>query len=153
MATDKIIKEAASQLFTQRVAFLALRVAQAVAGDSPDAENRAERADYAAYIFRGEEKILLLTLHVVVASDAITAALDGGSAADVKDEDIEAALESIWDARALAFGAVSMQLQKAQRLVDEVWSAVQVAKDAAFEAQEAVTSLKTQPQAKATKKE
>ncbi len=100
MATDKIIKEAADPAFCQRVAFLAIRMANDTAGDSPDEAS----SYYANRVLSGSERVGLLVMHVIAASAAISDALDNGTAADVSDDDIEAALKDIWSARASALG-------------------------------------------------
>jgi hypothetical protein len=110
MATGKIIKEAIVQEFVQRVAFLALRAAQDVASESPDTANHEARVMYADRVFRGEDRAVLLTLHIVAASDPIRTALEDGTHDDVQDSDIEAALGAVWDARANAFGGMAMDM-------------------------------------------
>jgi hypothetical protein len=109
-ATDKIIREAVNQAFCQRVAFMALRVAQAVAGESPDTPNHDNRRAYADKVFRGDDKAIGLTLHVVAASEAVSNALESGTAENVQDLDIENALKTIWDSRSKAYQGISIDL-------------------------------------------
>jgi hypothetical protein len=109
-ATDKIIQEAINQAFCQRIAFMALRVAQSVTGESPDTPNYDNRRAYADKIFRGDDKAISLTLHVVAASEAVAKALEAGTSEDVQDLDIENALKAIWDARATAHQGISIDL-------------------------------------------
>lgn len=125
MPSSAIIQKAIDQEFTQRVAFCALRAAQNVASESPDTPNHEARVMYADRVFRGEDKVALLTLHVVAASPTIEAALQDGDASDVEDSDIDAALGAIWDARANAFGGMvvdkaSFTLQALNKIKIEV---------------------------------
>lgn len=126
MATDKIIKEATNPIFAQRVALLAIRMAHDVAGESPDDPTADARSLYANTILRGEERALLLVMHVIAASDAIASTLENGTAEDVQDTDIEAALEEVWDARARAATVGDLMYAKAQRVIGE---ATQVRED------------------------
>jgi hypothetical protein len=125
-ATNKIIKEAVSLEFTQRVAFIALQSAQDVASESPDTENHANRVAYADRIFRGEEKALSLALHIVGASPEIMAALEEGTQDDVQDEDIINTFGAIWNARANAYGTgahtepANQMLSQMLRIRDEM---------------------------------
>jgi hypothetical protein len=116
MPTNKIIEHAASKVFCQRVAFLALRAAHKAAKETP---NDITRMAYSEFVFRGGEKAVLLALHVVAASDAISAALEGGDPDAVQDSDIEAALAEIWAMRSAAFGAADNQVMQMRRMVDE----------------------------------
>lgn len=138
MATGKIIKEAIVQELVQRVAFLALRAAQDVASESPDTANHEARVMYADRVFRGEDKAVLLTLHIVAASDAIAAALEDGTHEDVQDSDIEAALGAVWDARANAFGGMAM---------DTISFALQELKKTSIEVESMVLEARNQRQA------
>ena len=117
MASDKIIEAAADPAFCQRVAYIALRVANEIAGESPDTEGSLERMTYAEQIFRGEDKALLLTLHVVAAEGKISDALQNGGAAEVQDLDIENALKAIWDTRAAAYAATNHNLQLIKKIM------------------------------------
>jgi hypothetical protein len=120
VASEKVIKEAANPLFCQRVAFLALLYAQQqVEKASPDGEDTADLI-YARQIFRGEEKALLLTLHVVAANTEITDALENGTAADVQDGSITAALEAIWSSRAQAFAATDLAMGQMRHVMSEI---------------------------------
>ena len=118
MPTNKIIEQAASKVFCQRVAFLAMRAAHKAAKETP---NDITRMAYSEFVFRGGEKAVLLALHVVAASDAISAALEGGDGDPdaVQDSDIEAALAEIWAIRSAAFGAADMQVVQMRSLTNE----------------------------------
>lgn len=121
MSTNNVIKKAVTLAFTQRIAYMALRFAQKVAEESPDTPNHDVRMIYADQVFRGEDKALLLTLHVVAAAPGIATALDSDDSTieDVNDADIEAGLEAIWDSRSIAYSVVNMNLRKAEEIVIE----------------------------------
>jgi hypothetical protein len=107
MSTKKIIDAASKPDFYTRVAFIALKAAQNVATEDPATPNHAARVAYASRLFTGEDKALLLALHIAASNPTIAAALDSGGGDAVPDEDIEFVLGSIWDARANAFAAMS----------------------------------------------
>jgi hypothetical protein len=130
MPTANIIEQAANKVFCQRVAFLAMRAAHKAAKETP--EDLTYMA-YAEHIFRGGEKAVLLTLHVVAASDTISAALESGGADAVQDADIEAALQDIWAMRSAAFGAAEGQLVQMRRIADEAAHHAEDVKNAASE--------------------
>jgi hypothetical protein len=75
-----------------------------------------ERATYADMIYRGDERALLLTLHVVASSDEICTALEGGTQADVLDEDILLAIRTVWQPRSMAAAAIRSDLQRANEI-------------------------------------
>jgi hypothetical protein len=134
MPSNKLIQEAANKLFCQRVAFLAMRAAHEAAKEAPD---DLARMAYAEFVFRGEERAVLLAMHVVAASDAVRVALEEGGADAVQDTDIENALRDIWALRSAAFGATNMQVRKMQELVAQVTKAVDEAQSAAVEVRQA----------------
>ena len=101
MPVEQIIAATAKPAFYTRVAFLALRAAQAISSEAEDTPNHEHRVYYAGVIFRGDDKVLNLAMHIVSATQSISAALEAGT--EVSDTDIETALASIWDARANAF--------------------------------------------------
>ena len=116
MPSQKILTEAANKVFCQRVAFIAFQVASKVAGESPDTPNHLERAHYAEHIFRGEEKALLLTMHVVASSPEICALLEEGGQDTVGDDMLTAAVEAVWEPRAMACGAIHSEVQRVREL-------------------------------------
>src|SRR5580765_7681782 len=105
-----LVSKVTDLAFCQKVAFAAMRAAQKVATESPDTPNHVVRAAYADRVFRGEDKAALLAAHVAVANTNVAAALEAGE--EVQDSDIAMALDSIWDARAAAFGSADVYLTK-----------------------------------------
>lgn len=102
-ATRDIIAAASDPVFYTRVAFIALKTAQNVASEDPAYPNHAIRKAYAGRVFRGEDKALLIALHVVAVNNVVADALVTGGGDAVPDGDIEYVLSTIWDARANAF--------------------------------------------------
>lgn len=131
MATDKIIQEATDLVFCQRVALLAIRMASDVSGESPDTPNHEARLAYANQVFRGDDKAMLLVMHIIAANDAIAEALDNGTAADVQDTHIQEALRDIWDPRSTSFAVTDIQFNKAQTIVEEAFKVQQESKNIA----------------------
>jgi hypothetical protein len=117
MASEKIMQAVADKLFCQRVAFVAMQVAARSTGEPPETPNYANRVAYANMVFRGDERALLLAVHVVSASSDIGAALEAGS--EVTDEQLALALEAIWDTRATAFGSVNNELVRSYQAINE----------------------------------
>jgi hypothetical protein len=109
--------EIADKLFCQRVAYAAMQIAQRATGEPPETPNYANRVAYANMVFRGDERALLLAVHVVSASSDIGAALEAGS--EVTDEQLALALEAIWDTRATAFGSVNNELVRSYQAINE----------------------------------
>ena len=103
MSSTEVVTAASDPLFYSRVAFISLKVAQAVASEADTQPNHANRVGYSNRVFRGDDNAILLAQHVASSNPTIAAALESG--AEVPDADIEFALSSIWDARANAFGA------------------------------------------------
>lgn len=101
MATNDIISAATDPVFYTRVAFIALKAAQNVANEAPSTPNHANRAAYAGRVLTGEDKSLLLALHIAASNPTIASTLEAGN--DVPDSDLEYAMGQIWDARANAF--------------------------------------------------
>lgn len=124
MPSSKAIQEASSKTFCQRVAVLAMRMAHQSAVASPD--DLAQMA-YAEHVFRGDERAVVLAMHVVAASAPVAAALETGVDA-VTDDAIELALQEIWPLRVAAFGATSMQLFKTRQLVNDAIVAAEALK-------------------------
>jgi hypothetical protein len=105
MATSDIIAAASSPVFYTRVAFIALKSAQAVASEDPGTANHANRAAYAGRVLTGNDKALLIALHIAAANATIAGTLETSGGEAVPDGDIEFAMGQIWDARANAFAA------------------------------------------------
>jgi hypothetical protein len=103
MSTTDIVTAASDPMFYTRVAFIALKAAQNVASEDPATTNHANRVAYANKIFRGDDKGLLIALHIVASNPTIAAALESSGGSAVSDNDIEFAMNSIWNARANAF--------------------------------------------------
>lgn len=103
MATKDIIAAASAPVFYTRVAFIALKAAQNVSSEDPATPNHAARIAYAGRVLTGDDKALLIALHIAASNPTIAGTLeaDGGDA--VPDGDIEYAMGQIWDARANAF--------------------------------------------------
>jgi|SRR5262245_7625732 len=117
MPSGKIIAAAVDPAFCQRVAFLALRTAHAIATDTPD---DIDRLLYAQQVFRGDDKTVLLVYHVVAASEEIAGALESGDDQGVTDEMIMEALEQVWTARATAYAAANVQGRRVVELINQV---------------------------------
>ncbi|WP_046869348.1 hypothetical protein [Microvirga massiliensis] len=105
MATRDIIAAASQPTFYTRVSFLALKTAQNVASEDPSTPNHANRLAYANRVLRGEDKALLLALHIAAANNVIAGGLEEVGESAIPDADIEFVLSTIWDARANAFAA------------------------------------------------
>ncbi|MER8619160.1 hypothetical protein NKG99_20370 [Mesorhizobium sp. M1409] len=105
MATKDIIAAASDPIFYTRVAFLALKAAQQVASEDPATANHANRIHYAGLVMTGQDKALLLALHIVAANATIANEIENIGGDAVPDGDIEFVLASIWDSRANAFAA------------------------------------------------
>ena len=116
MPSERIIQTASDKMFCQRVAFIAFQVAEEVTGELPETPNHMERVAYADMIYRGDEKALLLTLHVVASSTEICMALESGTQSDVLDEDILLAVRAVWQPRAMAAAAIRSELQWAKEV-------------------------------------
>ena len=129
MPSQSIIEAAAEKVFCQRVALIAFQVATTITGEPPETPSHLERLFYCDFIFRGDEKALLLTLHVVAASPEICGALDEGGQAAVSDEMLETAIISVWNPRALAYAAIHSQVKQVQDLTNTVGQALEVAQN------------------------
>ena len=103
MATKAIIAAASDPVFYTRVAFIALKSAQNVAAEDPATANHANRVAYAGRVLTGNDKALLIALHIAASNATIAATLESGGGDAVPDGDIEFAMGQIWDARANAF--------------------------------------------------
>lgn len=103
MATKDIIAAASDPVFYTRVAFIALKAAQNVSNENANTENHANRVKYAGMVLSGQDKALLIALHIAASNPTIASTLetDGGDA--VSDGDIEYAMGQIWNSRANAF--------------------------------------------------
>lgn len=104
MATSDLIDKANDPVFYQRVFFLALKTAQAVATEADTVPDYPARAAYAKQIVRGDDSATLLAAHVIASNGTIQSTINAGN--EPPDADIEFALSSIWTSRALAFAAV-----------------------------------------------
>jgi hypothetical protein len=107
MGSKEIVTAASDPEFYMRVAFIALRVAQYVASEDPGTANHESRVAYSCRVIQGADNAILLAQHVASSNSTISGALETGGPDAVPDSDIEFALASIWDARAIAF-ATSM---------------------------------------------
>lgn len=111
MATSDIIRAASDPVFYTRVAFIALKAAQNVASEDPGTANHANRLAYAGRVMTGNDKALLIALHIAASNGTIATELDtgsgGGGGSAVPDADIEFAMGQIWDARSNAFAAAA----------------------------------------------
>lgn len=105
MATKDIIDAASEPVFYTRVAFIALKAAQNVANEDPATPNHANRMAYAGRVLTGEDKALLIALHIAASNPTIAGTLETGGGDAVPDGDIEFAMGQIWDARSNAFAA------------------------------------------------
>ena len=103
MATRDIIAAASDPVFYTRVAFLALKVAQQVAAEDPATPDHANRIHYAGLVLTGQDKALLLALHLVASNATVSQNIEANGGDAVPDGDIEFVLASIWGARAAAF--------------------------------------------------
>lgn len=103
MATLDIISAASNPVFYTRVAFIALKAAQNVAAEAANTPNHVNRVAYSGRVFRGDDKALLIALHIAASNPTIAQTLETGGGAAVPDGDIEFAMGQIWDARANAF--------------------------------------------------
>lgn len=103
MATSDIIAAASDPVFYTRVAFIALKAAQNVAAEDPATANHANRAKYAGRVLTGDDKALLLALHIAASNPTIASTLESSGGPAVPDGDIEYAMGQIWDARANAY--------------------------------------------------
>ena len=68
MATRDIIDAASKPVFYTRVAFIALKAAQNVSNEDPATENHALRLAYAGRVLTGDDKALLIALHIAASS-------------------------------------------------------------------------------------
>lgn len=105
MATRDIIAAASDPTYYTRVAFIALKSAQNVAAEDPATPNHANRVAYAGRVLTGDDKALLLALHIAASNATIASTLESGGGDAVPDGDIEYAMGQIWDARANAYAA------------------------------------------------
>jgi len=105
MATKDIIAAASNPVFYTRVAFIALKVAQQVASEDPATPDHDIRSAYAGRVMIGDDKALLLALHLVASNATLSNILDTQGGDAVSDGDIEFVLGSIWTGRARAFAS------------------------------------------------
>ncbi|MGO7533108.1 hypothetical protein [Rhizobium leguminosarum] len=103
MATKDIIAAASNPVFYTRVAFIALKAAQNVSNEDPATANHANRLNYSGRVLTGDDKALLISLHIAASNATIAATLESSGGDAVPDGDIEFAMGQIWDARANAF--------------------------------------------------
>jgi len=103
MATRDIIEAASSPVFYTRVAFIALKAAQNVSNEDSGTVNHANRLAYAGRVLTGNDKGLLIALHIAASNSTIAATLESTGGDAVPDGDIEFAMGQIWDSRANAF--------------------------------------------------
>ena len=105
MATKDIIAAASDPVFYTRVAFIALKSAQNVASEDPGTANHANRVAYSGRVLTGNDKALLIALHIAASNPTFASTLESGGGDAVPDGDIEFAMGQIWDARANAFAS------------------------------------------------
>lgn len=105
MATKEIIQAASKPAFYQRVSFIALKAAQNVANESDATPNHANRIAYAGRVLKGDDKALLLALHIAASNATIASTLETSGGDAVPDSDLEYAMGQVWDVRANAFAA------------------------------------------------
>lgn len=108
MSALDLIATARDDEFASRVSMITFKVAQAVATEDPGVPNHAVRLDYAGRNIRGDENPKLVAAHLISSNPTIAAAIEAEpdqKGKNVPDGDIEFALSSIWDARAIAFAA------------------------------------------------
>lgn len=103
MATKDIITAASDPVYYTRVAFIALKAAQNVSTEDPGTANHANRLAYAGRVLTGNDKALLISLHVAASNPTIASTLETSGGDAVPDADIEFAMGQIWDARSNAF--------------------------------------------------
>ena len=105
MATIDIIEAASTPTFYTRVAFIALKAAQNVSNEAGSTPNHANRLNYAGLVLSGEDKALLLALHIAASNSTIASTLETSGGNAVPDSDLEYAMGQIWDSRANAFAS------------------------------------------------
>jgi hypothetical protein len=108
MAAVDLIATARNDEFAARVHMITYKVAQDVASEDPATANHDVRISYAQRIIRGDDYAKNIAAHVISSNPTIAAAINAEPelmGANVPDGDIEFALASIWDARALSFAA------------------------------------------------
>lgn len=105
MATKDVIAAASAPVFYTRVAFIALKVAQQVASEDPATADHVVRVKYSGRVMTGDDKALLIALHVAAANAVVAQVLETTGGDAVPDGDIEFVLASIWTARANAFAS------------------------------------------------
>ena len=118
MSALDLISTASDATFAGRVMMIMFKVAQNVASEDPGTANHEARVNYSERIFRGEEQPQLVSAHVISSNPSISASIESDPAAkgsNVPDGDIEFALASIWDARALAFDEPAPITARARR--------------------------------------
>jgi hypothetical protein len=102
------IATARNDEFAARVMQISFKVAQNVASEDPGYPHHAERIAYAQRIIRGDDNPKNMAAHMISSNGSIQATIDANPnnyGSDVPDGDIEFALATIWDARALSFAA------------------------------------------------
>ena len=111
MSALDLIATARDEEFASRVAMITFKVAQMVASEATSTPNHDVRMDYAARNIRGDENPKLIAAHLISSNPTIAAAIEqypDQKGANVPDADIEFAISSIWDARALAYASASV---------------------------------------------
>lgn len=106
MATKDIINAASDPVFYTRVAFIALKAAQNVANEATNTANHANRINYAGRVLTGQDKALLIALHIAASNGTIASTLESSGGDAVPDGDLEYAMGQIWDSRSNAFAGV-----------------------------------------------
>lgn len=110
MSAVNQIATARNDEFAARVMQISFKVAQNVASEDPAYPNHTARIQYSERIFRGDDNPKNMAAHVISSNATIQQTIDANPqnyGSDVPDADIEFALSSIWDARALSFYATS----------------------------------------------
>ena len=118
MSALDLIATARDEEFASRVSMITFKVAQMVASEADSTPNHDVRLDYAGRNIRGDENPKLVAAHLISSNATIAAAIDAEpelKGSNVPDADIEFALSSIWDARAIAWsdaGAPSVEIAR-----------------------------------------
>ena len=105
MSAIDIVNAAYDATFVNRVTMIMYGTAQDVASEDPATEHHAERLNYAGLVILGNEKPMVVSMHIVSSNASIQATIESDPDArgsNVPDGDIEFALASIWTARSLA---------------------------------------------------
>lgn len=118
MSAVNHIATARNDEFAARVMMICFKVAQNVASEDPTYAHHAERIAYAEKIIRGDDNPKNIAAHMISSNGSIQTTIDANPqnyGSDVPDGDIEFALATIWDSRALSFAATAPVAASAAR--------------------------------------